>query len=113
MILDRLAVDADSFATRTGWVSKPEGLCKGQVCVPAPGVRRDDGLLDVTAVAERLRMPLVRDDEHNLWALGPGVGRALETAAAPELTLPDRHGESFTLSSLRGRKVLLVAWASW
>lgn len=111
MILNRLTVDADSFAARTGWVAKPEGLCKGDTCVP--GVRRQDGLLDVTAVAERLRMPLVRDDEHDLWALGPAVGRALVTAVAPELTLPDRQGRAFTLSSLLGRKVLLVAWASW
>ena len=40
-------------------------------------------------------------------------GRALTTAEAPDLVLPDRHGRPFALSSLRGRKVLLVAWASW
>src|SRR5438874_86547 len=62
-------------------------------------------------------MPLVHDEAHNLWALGPAAGRdrhALTTAAAPELELPDlRTGEQFQLSSLRGQKVLLLAWASW
>ncbi|MEA3019919.1 MAG: Redoxin, partial [Actinomycetota bacterium] len=35
------------------------------------------------------------------------------TAEAPELTLPDLDGNPFSLSTLHGQKVLLVAWASW
>ncbi|GAC1324442.1 MAG: hypothetical protein NVSMB16_17060 [Acidimicrobiales bacterium] len=60
-------------------------------------------------------MPLVADGVHGIWALGPATvsGRALDTAVAPPLTLPDAGGKPFVLSSLRGRKVLLVAWASW
>jgi hypothetical protein len=62
-------------------------------------------------------MSLVRDEGHDLWALGPAAGpgrHALTTAQAPELELPDlRTGEQFQLSSLRGQKVLLLAWASW
>lgn len=103
-----------AFRDRTGWDAKPEGLCKGDVCVPAPGAYRDDGDLDLTVVAERLSMPLVHDETHGLWALGPASGgRALTTATAPDLTLADRDGNPFRLSSLQGRKVLLVAWASW
>jgi peroxiredoxin len=41
------------------------------------------------------------------------TGRALTTAEAPEFTLPDANGLPFTLSSLRGQKVVMVAWASW
>ena len=51
-----------------------------------------------------------------ITAIGPaaGRGRVLESAAAPELVLPDiRTGEPFALSSLRGSKVVLVAWAPW
>ena len=56
---------------------KPEGACKGDVCVPLPdAARRPDGCLDVTVLAERLGMPLVSDDAHGVWALGP------ETAVA-------------------------------
>jgi cytochrome oxidase Cu insertion factor (SCO1/SenC/PrrC family) len=59
-------------------------------------------------------MPLVHDEAHGLWALGPeSGGRALTTAVVPDITLPDRNGNPFSLSSLRGQKVLLVAWASW
>ena len=67
-------------------------------------------------LAERLGMPLVADAAHGVWALGPETavtGRALTTAVAPELVLPDADGNPFRLSSLRGQKVLLVAWASW
>ena len=34
----------------------------------------DDGRLEVSLVAERLRMPVVHDEEHGLWALGPAAG---------------------------------------
>src|SRR5438270_232256 len=59
--------------------------------------------------------PLVHDEERGLYAIGPSTvsGRALATAEAPELELPDLNGNPFKLSSLRGQKVLLVAWASW
>lgn len=115
MILTELAADPADFAERAGWQAKPEGLCQGPICVPAPGALRADGRIDVEVVAERLGMPLVHDEGHQLWSLGPATatGRALTSAEAPELDLPDRDGNPFRLSSLRGRKVLLVAWASW
>ena len=107
-------VDAAVFAARTGWEAKPQGLCKGDLCVPAPDAANDDGTLSVAAVAERLGMPLVVDDATGLMALGPeSGGRALSTARVPDITLPDVDGNPFSLSALHGRKVLLVAWASW
>jgi hypothetical protein len=117
VLLDDLIVDSGDFASRTGWVVKPEGACKGDVCVPLPPTARaGEGGLDVTVLAERLGMPLVQHDGADLWALGPETavtGRALTTAVAPELTLPDVEGNPFSLSSLHGQKVVLVAWASW
>jgi hypothetical protein len=114
VILDSMIVDATSFARRTGWVAKPEGLCKADLCVPAPGADRGDGTLDVPVVADRLRMPLVHDDTHAIWALGPeSGGRALTSAEAADPELITADGNPFALSSLHGRKVLLVAWASW
>lgn len=110
MILTELAVDPAAFERETGWALKPEGACKEERCVPLPPAARTDMRL----LAERLGMPLVEDEAAGLWALGPEAGgRALVSAQAPELTLPDWQGQEFWLSSLRGRKVLLVAWASW
>jgi hypothetical protein len=116
VILDRLDVTTDEFAAGTGWAVKPEGACRGDICVPLPPEARDgDGRVAVDVVAERLRMPVLHDDAHGVWSLGPATitGRALATADAPELTLPDLDGNPFDLASLHGRKVLLVAWASW
>ena len=112
MILTSLELDRAGFEERTGWAVKPEGACKGEVCVPL-----GTSAPSVDLLAERLGMPLVHDEAHGLWALGPETsitGRALTTARVPEITLPDvRTGDPFPLSSLRGQKVLLLAWASW
>jgi hypothetical protein len=114
MLLENDTVSIADFEGRTGWVIKPEGACKGDICVPLPAEARNGDTLDVRIVAERIGMPLVRDDAAGLSALGPEAGgRALTTAEAPELALPDWRGEKFRLSTLRGQKVLLVAWASW
>ena len=116
MILETLEhVSAADIADRTGWEAKPQGLCRGEVCVPAPGSLRSDGTVDVEVMADRLGMPLVHDDDHGMWALGPATatGRALSTAVAADPELIDRGGNPFRLSSLHGRKVLLVAWASY
>jgi hypothetical protein len=119
VLLDTLQIPVDEFEARTGWSVQPQGLCQGDVCLPLPAdaVDRDNNTLDVQQVADRAGMPLVHDEVHDLWALGPAAGperRALTTANAPELELPDlRTGEMFRLSSLKGQKVLLLAWASW
>jgi hypothetical protein len=111
VILQTRDVDASAFAAATGWEIKPEGACKGDVCVPLAST----GGFDLGATAERLGMALVHDEEHGLWALGPETvgGRALVTAELPDLVLPDLDGDEFHLSSLRGQKVLLVAWAPY
>ena len=112
MILTRPEVTADELEQRTGWRLEPEGACKGDRCVPLP--LRAEGRLDARVLSERLGMALVHDPGHDLWALGPeSEGRALESAELPDITLPDRAGERFSVRSLRGTKVLLVAWASW
>ncbi len=116
MILASLdGISVDDFADHTGWHAKPQGLCQGELCVPAPGSLRADGTVDVAAAAARLGMPLVDSSEHGVWALGPATlnGKALSSAEAADPEFLTRDGDSFRLSSLRGRKVLLVAWASY
>jgi hypothetical protein len=112
MLLERLDVDPRELARRTGWEINPEGACKADRCVPMP--EPPGANVDVRVVAERLGMALVHDEQHGIWALGPeSGGHTLLSAEFPEIELPDRDGRPFSLHSLRGTKVLLVAWASW
>lgn len=102
------------FERGTGWAVKPKGLCRDERCVPLPPEAVTAGRLGLAVAADRLRMPLLHDPDRGLWALGPeSGGRALQTAQAPDLALPTLSGEVFPLSRLRGKKVLLAAWASW
>ena len=99
----------------SGWEITPEGACKDHVCVPLRGVdTRADGTIDVRAFAACMSMPVVGDERHEVFALGPRAGGAvLSSASLPELVFDDFDGNAFDVASLRGRKVLLLAWASW
>jgi hypothetical protein len=111
VIVDHLGLSPEDFTAGTGWEIKPEGACKAEVCVPLGPSNGFDPL----ATAERLGMAVVSEAQAGLWAFGPESlgGRALVSAEAPELVLPDLDGNEFRLSSLRGQKVILVAWAPY
>lgn len=109
MITSTREISAEEFAAGTGWDIKPEGACKGEVCVPLP-----DGY-SAEHAADRLGMAIVPNATNSLVAFGPESlnGRALVTAKAPDVVLPDLDGNEFHLSSLRGKKVVVVAWAPY
>ena len=110
MLVDSLDITPEALRQATGWEIKLEGACKGEVCIPLPA-----GEFDFASTAERLGMAIVHDPVLGVWAVGPETvgGRALTTAQAPELVLPDLEGNAFHLSSLRGQKVILVSWAPY
>jgi hypothetical protein len=115
MICETLEITSDQLKGRTGWEIKPQGACKADICIPLPStIMTSDGLVDLQKLAEKLNMPLIHDEVAGLWCLGPeGGGKVLASATAPDFELPDWQGQLFRLSSLRGKKVLLVAWSSW
>ena len=101
-----------------GWSLKPEGLCRGELCVPvrdrATLVR--DGGIDLAAFASAVGQPLALDLGERAAALGtPSVDRAamLDSGEAPDFTLPDLDAKLHSLSDHRGKKVLLIVYASW
>jgi hypothetical protein len=103
----------------TGWTLKPEGLCRGEACVPLPrhGSWTDaDGRVDLTAFAERFKRPVVRDEERSIWGFGDSVGsrvEQVESGLAPGFELPDIHGGMHRLEDFLGRKVFLLSWGSY
>ena len=116
MILTEKTVSRTEFEAGTGWQLKPEGACKGSACVPLFGrVPASSHEIDALAVAEAIGLPVVHDEEHGVWAVGPeSIGsRALVSAEDADFELPDLDGKLFRLSSLRGRKVVVYAWAPY
>jgi len=114
MISNTAQVQRSVFEQRTGWALKPEGACKGDVCIPLASPPEGD-TVDLASLTEQMGLALVHDADHGLWAVGPEAlgGRALATAEAPNLTLPTVEGDIFELHSLRGSKVLMVAWSPY
>ena len=107
-------VSADDLETAVGWVRKPEGLCRGPVCVPVRDpIDTDDGMLDLRAVARTLgKTSVLADDGSALAIADDPMGRG-ETRNLHELSLPDLDGRMVDLSGTAGKKVVLIAWASW
>jgi hypothetical protein len=78
--------------------------------------RAGQGWFNVTGLARRLQQEFVVDREHGVWSFGgiPVSRNAfMQSAAAPDFALPDRDGKMVRLSDFRGKKVLIVTWASW
>jgi peroxiredoxin len=114
----RLLVDPASFAATIGWELKPEGLCRGDVCVPLadPGSLVVAGRLDIATVAAALGRPVVIDADAGIAAMGLSPDerrRALDGLEAPDFRLPDLDGTSHGLGEWQGKKKLLVTFASW
>jgi hypothetical protein len=101
-----------------GWRLEARGLCKGDACVPVrdrASLAGPEGV-DLEVFAHVLDRPLALDREEGVAVLGVGAGErraALASLVAPDFELPDLSGRLHRLSDQRGRKVLLVAYASW
>lgn len=120
---DRLLVtDADLTAT-LGWTLKPQGLCRGDVCVPAAAYPEltstaDDGttLVDLAWFARLVDQPVVIDVDESLATFGTSAAVRSEQRAsldAPDFEVADLDGKPVRLSDFAGQKKLLVAFSSW
>jgi hypothetical protein len=115
---ERVFLAPAALERATGWALKPEGLCREAVCVP---VRDRTALLgaegvDLGAFAAALGRPLALDVAERTAALGTAAAdrsAALASLEAPDFSLPDLAGRRHTLREHRGKKALLIAYASW
>jgi hypothetical protein len=106
--------------TATGWAAKPQGLCKGEVCVPLPAGREQEFVhgarVNVAALWRHLGQPVVHSERGHTWVLAESArdrAASLRSLEAPDFTLPDVSGRMHCLRDYRGKKILLVTWASW
>jgi hypothetical protein len=121
---EALWLRSDELLASTGWEIKPEGVCRGEICVPLPEqhaasllAERDGATwLDVAGFAGYVGQTTARDDATDTWYFGPGPEERrgqLDMLDAPDFELPDLEGRMHRLSDHRGKKVLLALWASW
>ncbi|MBX3420907.1 MAG: TlpA family protein disulfide reductase [Pirellulaceae bacterium] len=104
----------------TGYVLKPEGLCSDQKCIlirrdldaELLQIKDDMELLNLTQLARSLTQPVVVDIQRRIWSFG-SIGSPRTAAESPDFELPNRQGQLIKLSDFRGKKVLLLSWASW
>lgn len=119
-----LWVVAEDLPKINGFTLKPEGMCRDDICIP---VRQDQDSdlfvqrgklkwLSLTQFARNLKQAYARDLETDTWSFGEiplTRDRFLNGAMAPDFELKDRNGKTVRLSDFRGKKVMLVTWASW
>jgi len=119
-----LWVSPEDLTRINGFELKPEGACLNEICI----VAREDvdgGLVinrdgqkwfNVTELARKLQQAFVHDAETGTWSFGeiPVTRQAfLESGMAPDFELVDRKGKTIRLSDFRGKKVMIITWASW
>ena len=102
---------------------KPQGVCRDELCFPLPKAKRETFIhkdagktwFNMTAFAELVHQPVAHDAALATWYFGlrSDQRQQLSSLQAPDFTLPDLHGKLHRLSDFRGKKILLVTWASW
>jgi hypothetical protein len=102
---------------------KPQGVCRDELCFPLPKARQQEFVhktppvtwFNMTAFAELVHQPVAHDAALATWYFGlrSDQRQQLSSLQAPDFTLPDLQGKLHRLSDFRGKKILLVTWASW
>ena len=115
---DRVLLDPAALKDGLGWEMHDGLLCSDAMCIPVAdeGALVRDGGIDLEDFARTLDRALAVDVEERAAFLGGSArerAQALASQHAPDFTLPDLEGRPHSLSEQRGKKVLLVAWASW
>jgi hypothetical protein len=108
----------------TGFELKPQGVCRKELCFPLPAARKSEFVFkggkvqwfNLSAFARLLHQPIAFDRALGTWYFGPRPetqNNYLQSLEAPNFTLPDMEGKPHSLADFRGKKVLIITWASW
>ena len=113
---DTIRLAPPALEKALGWELKPEGLCRAETCVPVrdgTGLVHEDGI-DLAALARLLDCPLAVDEDVVVFGASAAYrANRLASMEAPDFVLPDLRGRLHSLRDQRGKKTLLIAWASW
>ncbi|MGE0229016.1 MAG: redoxin domain-containing protein [Dehalococcoidia bacterium] len=112
----------DDVTASLGWERKPEGICRGDICIPVPeGQERrllsvDEREMNLSEFAQLIEQPVAASEARGVAYLGSPSWEwrhPLPGGVAPDFELPDFEGRLHRLSDYRGSKVFLLCWASW
>lgn len=102
---------------------KPQGVCWNELCFPLPKSQETQFVqkngrgtwFNLVAFARLAHQPIAHDEALSTWYFGLRSDQieSLSSLKAPDFRLPDMNGKMHSLSDFRGKKVLLVTWASW
>ena len=93
---------------------KPQGACRADMCIPIPKNLKKDQWFNLTGFARKIGESYVSDSQ--VWSFGevPVLRNSFfQSRVAPDFAVPDRKGRVVHLADFRGKKVLVVTWASW
>ena len=93
---------------------KPEGACRAGVCIPLSKNLKNGEWFNLTGFARKIGETVVSDQ--NVYSFGeiPVLrGSFYNSRMAPDFAVPDRQGRVVHLSDFRGKKALVITWASW
>ena len=121
---ENLWLTLSDLTTASGFELKPQGACLNEMCVPIPKAREQaflksiDGArwFNLSELARTLHQPSIHDASNRIWLFGMRPEAQMtyvNTLQAPDFTLLDWKGTQRSLSDFRGKKVLLITWASW
>ncbi len=93
---------------------KPQGACRADLCIPVSKALRKDGWFHLTGFARQTKQAFATDAAVWSFAELPVLGgEFLRSRMSPDFAVPDRQGRLIHLSDFRGKKTLVITWASW
>ena len=120
--LDRVQPDPNDLWVRKSDLKKindfevkPQGACREDLCIPISKDLQRGEWFNLSGFARKTGESVIKDDS-GVYSFGeiPLVrGAFYSTRVAPDFAVPDRKGRVVHLSDFRGKKVLVITWASW
>ncbi|MBS1788985.1 MAG: hypothetical protein JST85_14740 [Acidobacteria bacterium] len=121
---EELWVTLADLTKATKFVLKPQGVCRDELCFPIPKARKAAFLsaqgnvtwFNLSEFTRLTKQPAAYDAANSVWYFGPrpeAQNQFVSSLIAPDFRLPDKTGKLRSLSEFRGKKVLLLTWASW
>lgn len=99
-----------------GFELKPQGACRNEMCIPVTKAMSQGEWFNLTAFAHKMHQVYLSETASRVWSFGeiPALTGNYATARiAPDFAVADRKGKLVHLSDFRGKKALVVTWASW